>query len=101
MKISKILLIFALTISAFNCGGIHRVAQSHWNSNNQGENTDLRFYFSLDNDVDEGSYLRIGFPSTLGHVPTSCNIWALTDTLEPPTTFVSTDTLSGSSPFFC
>jgi len=70
---------------------------------NTNQNTDLYLYFALDNDLPAGGYLKIDFPATFVHAPTSCAVWELTDNVEvPPTsTDLLTGTLSGSSPFYC
>ncbi len=98
MKTLILLSIIALAMS----GGIHRVAQSDWNVPNQGQCTTLNLYFSLDNGLPIGAYLKVTLPAGLAHVPTSCSHWEVTASSlgTAPTTATGTlATVSGS--YYC
>jgi len=68
MKTSKILLFFAVLGVAMS-GGVHRVAQSRWNTPQAAEANRLCLYFSLDNALPAAGYLLVGIPSTSGFTP--------------------------------
>lgn len=87
MKTSKILLLFAVLGVAMS-GGVHRVAQSRWNTPQAAEATKLCLYFSLDNALPAAGYLRVGIPSASGFTPqtSGVHVWALGNTLAAPAT---------------
>lgn len=58
-----------------------------WNYPNFGSTTKLYLYLSLDDALPAGGVMNIALPSTMSNFAfTSCNAWALTDSLAPPAT---------------
>ena len=51
MKTPTYLILILSLFNSINCGGIHRIAQSSWNANNEEDNSELFLYFVLDSDV--------------------------------------------------
>jgi hypothetical protein len=100
MKTSKILLIFAFLGLAMS-GGIHRVAQSRWNTPQAGLATDLSIFFSLDCDLPAAGYLVVGLPSGASHTvtitTTGIHVWALTTSFAVPTTATNAGSCEFSS----
>lgn len=98
MKTSKILLIFAFLGLAMS-GGIHRVAQSRWNTPQQGLATDLSVFFSLDCDLPAAGYLVVTLPSGASHTvtATAVHVWALTTSFAVPTTVTNLGTCDVTS----
>lgn len=88
MKISIKILLLATVFGMAMSGGIHRVAQSTWNCPQAGLALKLRLYFSLDSGVAATGKLLVTLPAGAAHTTTATThkLWALTTTLEPPTT---------------
>ena len=98
----KTLILLSILIALAMTGGIHRVAQSDWNVPNQGQCTSLNLYFSLDNPLPVGAYIKVTFPWDLDHVPTSCSHWEVShDSLgtAPETPTGTMASVSGS--YYC
>jgi hypothetical protein len=87
MRTSKIVLIIALLGLAMS-GGIHRVAQSRWNTPQAGQATQLSIFFSMDCDLPAAGYLRVGIPSGSSYTPSTTGVvaWPLTTSFTVPTT---------------
>ena len=109
---TKILLLLTTILSLALSGGIHRVAQSRWDKPNEGMNKALYLYFSLENALPVGGFLKITLPQDFVHTPETCTAWALETDLDYPAdvpgevSFLATNllkgTLSGSDKeFFC
>merc|ERR1712157_285227 len=102
MKTSKIVLIFALLGVAMS-GGIHRVAQSRWNTPQKDEATHLCLFFSLDNPLPAAGYLRVGLPSAAGFTPdvaaatARIHVWALETSFAVPATVTNAGTCAFSN----
>ena len=46
----------------------------------------MYLYFSLDNGLPAGGYIKIDFPENFNHIPATCNVWKITTDLKYPTT---------------
>jgi len=84
MKMLKKLLFMFFFLDIVLSGGIHRVAQSRWNIPNEGSNTILNIYFTLDNDLPVGGIINIGFPFDINYILTTCDVWEIENDLKYP-----------------
>jgi len=84
----KLLFSFLLTIwillGPVLAGGIHKILNTRWDFPNEGVSSKLFLYFTLDNKIPTGGYLRIVLPSDLDFSPSSCRIWNLEEGFEYP-----------------
>ena len=80
----KLFLISAILGLAIS-GGIHRVAQSQWAASpHVGSASALNMYFTLDNALPAGGYIKVTMPSGAASSWAGCNLWAVTTSLDAP-----------------